>query len=314
MHRPGRRRRLLAVGAALLLLASAAVVFPDLIGRLVPPLLYFPERLDPEARQPVGWGLSGAEEVRLETADRFVLHGWWVRASGHGAAEHSAAEHGTAEHAAAGRGAAIFFHGNAGHLGYRAPIAADLARLGLDVLLFDYRGYGLSEGRPREEGLYLDAAAAYLHVRDVRGVDPARILLIGHSLGGAVAAWTASEYPAAGLVVTGTFRSVPQMARRLHPWIPWRLLRWKRNRFDAESRIAGARMPVLVGRGGADELIPREETRALFEAAPEPKRWREIPGAGHNDLWSHPEMWRELEIFVEETLGPRLYGKEEGAK
>lgn len=274
----------------MLLVAGAtglAVIFPDLVARLAPLFLYYPERLPQGRSAPEAWGLSDAEEHWLHTADGVRLHAWLVPARG----------------AEPARGAALFLHGNAGHLAHRAPIAADLADLGLDVLLFDWRGYGRSGGRPDERGLHEDARAAWRYLVDETGAAPSRTVLIGNSLGGAVAAALAGEVPAAGVVVTGGFRSVPHVGARLYAWLPARAFAWTRNRFDAESALARSLIPKLVACAELDAVIPCAETRALYESAAEPKRWAEVPGAGHNDLWATPGLWREVEAFVEGVLG-----------
>jgi fermentation-respiration switch protein FrsA (DUF1100 family) len=266
-------------------------VFPNLVARAAPLFLFFPEGLKEADADPAGWGLEGAEQVWIRTEDGLRLHGWWAPA-----------EDGEAAVRGAARGAAIFFHGNAGHLAHRAPIAARLRRLGLGVLLFDYRGYGRSDGRPSEAGLYLDGAAALRFLAEERDLPPERVLLLGHSLGAAVATRTAVESGTAGLVVTSTFRNLPSLARKLYRWVPARLFEWSRNRFDSESRIGRVAAPVLAGWGSGDEFIPREETRALYEAASEPKGWFQVQGAGHNELWWTAELWSELEAFVARAL------------
>lgn len=283
-------------GIGLVLLAPLA--FPDLVARLAPFLLYFPEKLRETDAAPERWGLLDAEQVEIETADGVRLHGWWAPAGSPRGGKAPAA--------------AVFFHGNAGHLAWRAPIADGLRSLGLSVLLFDYRGYGRSQGRPSENGLYEDGQAALRHVVEARGIPPARILLIGHSLGGAVATRVAAGNGVAGLVVTSSFRSLPSVGRALYPWLPGRYFAWSSNRFDAEAHMRAVESPVLVGWGTEDEFIPRSETRALYEAASEPKWWTELKGAGHNDLWSGRELWKAVDRFLSELSGPGSGGTSAG--
>ncbi len=275
---------LLALG-----LLAIPMVFPDLVSRLAPSLLYYPQRLSGAAADPAGWGLEGAEQVGVETDDGVRLHGWWIPARQAEARPRC--------------GTVAFFHGNAGNIANRAPIARDLSGRGLDVLLIDYRGYGRSEGKPSEDGLYRDGAAAYAHLRDRRGVPPEELVLIGNSLGAAVALAVAESSPAAGVVITAGFRSLPSLARALYPWLPGRILEWNNNRFDNESRIARVAMPILVGWGGQDEIVPREHGRALYAAAREPKRWHESPRASHNDLWGDGEFWAALDRFLSDVRG-----------
>jgi fermentation-respiration switch protein FrsA (DUF1100 family) len=274
--------------AFILLAIGIPLMFPDLLSRLAPAMLYHPEPLGDAEANPAAWGLVAAEEVRFRTSDELALHGWWIPAE---ATDRSVA-----------CGAAVYYHGNAGNLAGRAAIGESMSRLGLDVLLVDYRGYGRSEGRPSEEGLYLDGEAAYRYVREQRGVPPERIALAGNSLGGAVAISVAVRSDAAALVVTSSFRSLPELARTLYPWLPGRLFKWNRNQFHSVGRIGRVEMPVFVGWGRRDELMPRDQTYGLYEAAREPKTWFESASAGHNDLWSEPEFWKTLAVFLERAL------------
>ena len=251
-------------------------------------MIFYPERLGEREADPAVWGLATAESVFVETEDALRLHAWWIPAS------RSAADADPSKASSQGCQAVIFFHGNAGNIASRAPIAERLAGLGVDVLLLDYRGYGRSEGRPSEAGLYEDGRAAYRFLVETKGVAPSRLVVIGNSLGAAVATTVASELPVARLVLTGAFRSVPSLAGSIYWWMPEPMLRWSMNRFDAESRIGSVGAPVLVGRGERDRMIPRAETRALYEAAGEPKRWFEVAGADHNDLWWTAELWSHI--------------------
>jgi pimeloyl-ACP methyl ester carboxylesterase len=289
--------------AALAAAVLSPFVFPDLVARLAPLLLYFPQSLGDRESAPGVWGLENAEEVWITTEDGIRLHAWWAPARTSAAGSDGAPARGSLPGSPA---AAIFFHGNAGHLAGRAPIAERLRRLGLEVLLLDYRGFGRSEGRPSEAGLYRDGRAALSFVERERGIPARRILLAGHSLGGAVATAVAAERLVGGLVVTSTFRSLPSIAHALHRWLPGRFFSWSINRFDSEIRMADVQVPVLVGWGTEDEFIPRAQPRALYEAAGEPKRWIEVAGAGHNDLWWAPELWEEIASFVSEVVWPGM--------
>jgi fermentation-respiration switch protein FrsA (DUF1100 family) len=267
------------------------MAFPDLAARFAKAMIFYPERLSEREADPGLWGLTEAESVFIDTEDGERLHAWWVPAAGR-------PDH---DPDAGSCTAAIFFHGNAGNIASRAPIGARLSELGLGTLLVDYRGYGRSSGGPSEEGLFEDGRAAYRHVVEARGVPAKRLVVIGNSLGAAVAASVASENRIGRLVLTGAFRSVPALGRSIYWWIPNRAFNWSFNHFDTESRVRLVEAPVLVGRGDRDALIPREETRAIYEAAPEPKRWIEVPVADHSNLWFTGELWREFASFVGET-------------
>ena len=223
-------------------------------------LLYFPHTADVVASH---LGNGHREDVWFPTRDGERLHGWWI----------------TAERPALGH--VLLCHGNAGDVTNRLPYARLLAGAGLDVLLFDYRGYGRSTGRPSEEGTYADARAARgtLLARD--GVHPGRLLYLGESLGGAVAARLALEHPPAGLILQSTFTSVRDMARLHYPLIPRAVVP---DAYPTQSLIRDLRAPLLLLHGAQDELVPLAHAQALYAAAPQPKRLHVFPRSGHDDL------------------------------
>jgi hypothetical protein len=159
--------------------------------------------------------------------------------------------------------------------------AALLCAAGLDVLLFDYRGYGRSTGRPSEPGTYRDARAARSVLLARPDVDPDRVLYLGESLGGAVALALALEHPPAGLVLMSTFTSVRDMARRHYPMVPPALVP---DAYPSLRRVRELGAPLLVVHGERDEIVPLLHAEALFEAAPDPKQLHILDGVGHNDL------------------------------
>jgi fermentation-respiration switch protein FrsA (DUF1100 family) len=178
----------------------------------------------------------------------------------------------------------LIFHGNAGNIGdgARPEHYARLRALGINVLTFDYRGYGESEGSPTEAGLYRDADAAFGFLRDSLGIQPGRIWIFGHSLGSAVAVDLASSVNAAGLILEGSFTSAPDAARYAYPFVPVRLI--MHNRFASDEKIARAAMPKLFLHADADRVIPLDLGRRLFGIAPEPKRFVTVHG-GHDDAF-----------------------------
>lgn len=267
--------------SALALLVLIRLALP----RLIPLFVFYPEPLAPQESHPRYWGFPDATEVRIPTFDGPILHGWWFPALGSGSS-----------------GAAIYFHGNAGHIGDRGTLASALSGLGLDVLLPDYRGYGLSEGKPSEEGLYSDARAVYAWLVNQRGVDPRRLFLAGNSLGSAVAVDLAVQRRVAGLILMGVFTDTPAVARHRLRWLPAWLFDWGDPRFDVLARIERVHAPVLVAAGTDDAVIPPEQARQVYDAAREPKRWCLVSGAGHNDLFAHEELWRELYSFTHDVL------------
>jgi fermentation-respiration switch protein FrsA (DUF1100 family) len=178
----------------------------------------------------------------------------------------------------------LICHGNAGNLSNSGRPAhyAGLRALGLNLLAFDYRGYGESGGTPAERGLYDDAEAAYRYLRDSLHVPPDRLVLFGHSLGSAVAVELATRAPAAGLVLDGALASVAGRAQEVYPYVPVRLI--ARSRYDSIDKIARVRMPKLFLHARADEVIPFAHGRRLFEAAAEPKTFVTLRG-GHGDAF-----------------------------
>jgi uncharacterized protein len=156
-----------------------------------------------------------------------------------------------------------------------------LTAVGLDVLLFDYRGYGRSTGRPSEQGTYRDARAALSCLLGQPEGDASRVFYLGESLGGAVALELALEHPPAGLALLSTFTSVRDMGRAHYPFVPTAVVP---DAYPTLRRIRELRSPLLVLHGERDEIVPLSHGIALFDAAPEPKRMHVFPGLGHNDL------------------------------
>jgi uncharacterized protein len=191
----------------------------------------------------------------------------------------------------------VWSHGNAGNITIRADVLEMLAGAGLGVLAYDYRGYGASEGRPNEQGLYLDAEAAYDSVR-AAGVPAERIVCFGESLGGGVTVELARRRPCAAVVLLSTFTSLNEVAR--HHYGP--LAHVLMTRFPSLERIADVRVPLLAIHGDRDEVVPYELGERLFAAANEPKRFVRVPGATHNDVFDHPIVIQEIAEFSTRSL------------
>jgi fermentation-respiration switch protein FrsA (DUF1100 family) len=202
----------------------------------------------------------GAKDVWLLTYDGVRLHAWLV----------------TAPQASL---VTLYFHGNAGNVAHRFLQVREITAAGSSVLMLDYRGYGKSEGSPSEHGLYADADAAYRHLLDY-GYGARHIVLQGESLGTAVAVDLASRKECAGVVLEAAFSSGRAVAKSVLPLIGPLVFRG----FNSKSKIAKIRAPLLFFHGERDEIIPLKLGRSLFEAAPEPKCFIEVPVAGHTDL------------------------------
>ena len=225
------------------------------------------------------------ENVELHTEDGVRLHGWYIPAG-------------------RARGTVLFFHGNAGNISHRLDSIRIFHELELSVFIFDYRGYGRSDGRPSEGGTRRDALAAWEFLTDQRGIDPRQIVLFGRSLGAAVAAQLATETAPAALIIESAFTSVPDMAAELYWWLP---VRWL-TRFNYATREYVGRVdcPVLVVHSPEDEVIPFRHGEAIFAAAHEPKELLRLRG-GHNDgfLVSGDDYVRGLDAFVSRHLSRR---------
>ncbi len=232
-------------------------MFSSLLSGCLSSFIYYPDRA--MSGTPADRGLV-YESVRLETRDGVRLAGWWLPAGNE-------------------RGVVLFCHGNAGNISHRLDSLLVFNRLGLSTFIFDYRGYGASEGRPSEEGTYLDAEAAWDYLVRTRRVAPDHIIIFGRSLGGSIAAWLAQEHRPGILITEGGFASLRDIARDLYPWLPVGLI--IRHQYDTRRYLEKVRCPVLIIHSRDDELIPFKHGQALCEAAREPKGFLEIRGS-HN--------------------------------
>jgi fermentation-respiration switch protein FrsA (DUF1100 family) len=178
----------------------------------------------------------------------------------------------------------LICHGNYGNIGYgQRPEYYSFARdLGLNLLAFDYRGYGESEGSPSEDGLYADALVSYRYLTDSLRIAPDRIILFGHSLGSGVAIDLATQVPAAALAVEGAYTSVPDRGQELYPWLPVKLV--ASQRFASIEKVGHVRLPKLFLHSPEDDIIPFAHGERLFAAAGEPKRLVRVAG-GHMDAY-----------------------------
>ena len=244
--------------------------------------IYFPSR-EIEAT-PGDVGLE-FEDVRFQASDGVALHGWFV--------------------AGGGDATLVWFHGNGGNIGHRVGNIRELVvRLGVSIFIFDYRGYGRSEGSPYEEGTYLDAESAITYVRSRDDVDPEKTIYFGRSLGCAVAAEMAIKYPPRALICESGFTSVRAITKSVYPFLPGLQL-LVTTKYDTLSKIERVNAPVMVLHGDRDEIVPFSMSRELFDAAKGPKRFYTIEGAGHNDTYyvGGPAYFEALREFVDEVIG-----------
>jgi fermentation-respiration switch protein FrsA (DUF1100 family) len=240
-------------------------------------LIYFPVRYpdgDWEPRE------IQFEDAWFDARDGTQLHGWYVP-------HENASDF------------VLFCHGNAGNVSHRADQIRLLKELtGVSVLCYDYRGYGRSEGKPDERGILADARAARAWLARRAGVGEEEIVLLGRSLGGAVAVDLAAKDGARALVLESTFTSVPDVAAYYYPFLPVRL--FLRTRLDALNQIRKFEGPLFQSHGDADSVIPYQFGRRLFDAANEPKKFFTITGGDHNELPPHG-YYDALRAFLDST-------------
>ena len=267
----------MAGGVASVLLGIA--LFGGLVWLQQPSMIFFPSaRL---VMTPQDWGLA-YDDVSFSTADGVSLHGWYVPRDG-------------------ARNVVLFLHGNAGNISHRGESVRIFHDLGLDVFIFDYRGYGRSEGRPSETGLYEDARAAWRHLTEERGIDGGNVVIFGRSLGGAVAARLASEVDPGAVIIESAFTSARDVARAVFPVVS--RLSLVRFEFRAAESLAQVAAPVLVLHSRDDEIMPFELGERLYLAAREPKVFVELRG-DHNTgfLMSQPGYGQALRQFLDRYL------------
>lgn len=246
-------------------------------------LIYLPSG---SVSAPAAAGLEAAETVAFTTDDGLTLRGWFVPAA-----------------ASPAKATVVVFNGNGGNRALRAPLAEGLSRRGLATLLFDYRGYGDSEGTPSEDGLALDARAARAYVTSRADVASNRLVYFGESLGTGVAVRLATEEPPAALILRSPFTSLADVGAHHYPILP---VRWLlRDRYASIDRIAQIRCPLLVIAGDQDAIVPIAFSERLFDAAPGPKQMVRINGADHNDLelLAGPRLIEAVDRFLAGRAG-----------
>jgi fermentation-respiration switch protein FrsA (DUF1100 family) len=234
------------------------------------------------------------QDVWFKAEDGVKLHGWYV----------------PSEEAVA---TLLFFHGNAGNITHRLENIFLLHHLKLNVFIFDYRGFGRSEGDPDEEGVLLDSQAAYDTVVAQPGVSLPSLFIFGRSLGGSFASYTAAKNPAAGLILESTFTNAVDMADRMIPILPGWLVS---SEFDTVGRVSKLSLPKLFIHGTRDNMIPFTMGRELYKAAAEPKEFYSIVGAGHNNTWyvGGKEYFDTLKAFITRTVAGQATAEQKTAK
>jgi len=247
-----------------MLIYLAVVLFVAYLGLglilyfMQPTFLYRPVREVPFTPDELGLDF---ENVVFKSSDGLLLSGWYIPAED-------------------SQLTVLFCHGNGGNMFHRLDSINIFFNLGLNCFIFDYRGYGNSEGKPGEEGTYLDVMAAYKWLTEEKKVSPADIILFGRSLGGSIAAQLAGKVEAGALIIESAFTSYVDIGRKFYPYMP---VRWfARFSYKTIDYIRDVLCPVMIIHSRSDEIMPFEFGLELYEAANEPKEFVEIFG-GHND-------------------------------
>lgn len=273
-EKPGTRWLLMLrlTGAAYLAALLLLMIFEE-------SLIFFPSRYPEGNWRPAGLPV---EDANFTASDDTRLHGWYL--------QHQSP-----------RAVVLLAHGNAGNITHRADWLDLLYRqLGCTVMIFDYRGYGRSEGTPNEKGVLADARAARAWLAQRAGVAEQDIVLLGESIGGAVMVELAGRDGARGLILENTFSSLPEVAAFHYPWLPVRFA--MHTRLDSVSIIGNYKGPLLQFHGDADTIVPFESGKKLFDAANEPKEFVVASGGDHNDPRS-PEYAIAVDRFLDKLNG-----------
>lgn len=237
-------------------------------------LIYFPHRIAVEPQQ---YDANRMQVVDLNTSDGLVLKAWYTKAQNL-------------------QPTIVFFHGNAGHLGYRMPFINTLLNRGYGVLLVEYRGYADNPGKPTELGLYDDGRAAINYLLK-NNISLTCVIFYGESLGTGVATKLATEYQVGGVILQSPFTSITAMAKHHYPWIlvePW-------DKFSSDKQITKLKSPLLVVHGSNDKVVPLKYGKQLYDKALKPKYFFELQAKGHNDMWGH-ELNKAIDDFIENNL------------
>jgi fermentation-respiration switch protein FrsA (DUF1100 family) len=265
--------------------AVALVAWTILIMILEEKFIYFPQKY-PHGAYDEARSIPNLRDCWVTTEDGIKLHGWFAPAE-------------------SAKATLVLSHGNGGNLSHRYLLMRSLLQHHFNVLMYDYRGYGRSEGTPSEEGLYRDGRAFYDYVLTLPEVDSQRVVLWGTSLGGAIAVDVATHRSAAGLILESTFSSAKDIAGTVYPFLPVQF--FLRTKFNSVEKIRTLNVSILMMHGDRDTIIPLRLGRKLYNAANEPKEFYEIPDADHNDTFfvGGDEYFHRIDQFVSKILASR---------
>ena len=245
-------------------------------------LVFVPTKGEP-AYTPENLGLE-YEDLSLKSGQETV-HAWFVAAKEN-------------------KGTVLFCHGNAGNLGHRLSTIRVWNKLGMNIFLFDYRGFGKSTGTPSEEGCYEDVKTCYEWLEKNSKLSSKPFIIHGRSLGGGSATWAAMNFECDGLILESTFTSVPDMGARLYPFLPIRIL--SKINFPNEERVKSFKKPLLIIHGKEDEVIPYEMGRKMAEQTK--ADFLELTGAHNSGFDTSPDYGLTLRTFVEKLISLKPSG------
>lgn len=271
-------------------LALAVVALVLLLRLIENRLVFYPQKIPSGTPLPSLPGFP-FEECWIQTSDHVRLNGWFIAQTGNPDWAHTYL---------------LYLHGNGGSLFGREDRLALLAEQHLRILAIDYRGYGKSEGKPDEEGVYRDASAAYEWLIRQQGVDPRSLILFGESLGSAVAIELALSHPCAGIILEAPFTSFVDMGKIAIPFLPRFIYRFLKNDWNSIGRIGRIDVPKFIMHGDRDRVIPFAQGQRLFESAREPKSFYRIPGADHLESFDRggPALMDRLNEFIRTATLP----------
>ena len=268
--------------SVLIILASVWIIFAILLYFNQSRFVYYPFKSLDTTPEEIGMVY---EDVYLVTEDGIRLHGWFI--------PHPAP-----------RATLLFLHGNAGNISHRLESLRIFHSLQLSVFILDYRGYGKSQGKPDEQGTYLDARTAWNYLVNERDITANEIILFGRSLGGAVAVALSEQVQPAALILESTFTSLHDMGKHYYPFLPIRLL--SRLKYASSERIKNIQVPLLVIHSQDDDIVPYEQGKRLFALANQPKTFATIHGDHNYGYLESGLMYiNHLDSFISENIGQK---------
>jgi uncharacterized protein len=244
-------------------------------------MIYYPVKYPEGFWEPERFGVQ-IEDIWFTADDGVRLHGWYAAGNNSGPGL-----------------TLLWFHGNAGNITHRLENLRDLLELGIDVFIFDYRGYGKSEGEPSESGIYKDGIAAYDYLINEKGLASDKIVLFGRSLGTAVAVEVAIHREVRGIILESAFTDAKAMARIIIPFLPVGAM--ITSKFDSIGKMKNIHVPVLFTHGDSDSIVPIDLGKKLYQAANDPKDFYTIAGADHNDTYlvGGREYYQRIKHYLE---------------